>query len=161
MGGEEAVWFYLKSCHILFAMLYLGTGLGSAYYKLRAFRSGDPRVIAFCDREIVRADWIFTVPSGIVMPATGAAMVKLLHLPWTTSWVVTAFSLWILAGAAWLWAAVLQIKMRNLATHAVERNEPLPKEYVQAQRLWMLLGIPAFLAAMATVIVMVTKPILW
>ncbi len=155
------MWFYLKACHILFAMLYLGTGLGSAYYKLRAFRSGDPRVIAWCDAEIVRADWLFTVPSGIVMPATGASMVLLLHLPWTTSWVVTAFALWGVAGLAWLWAAVLQIRMRNMSASAVSENRPLPKEYLQAQRLWMLLGIPAFLAAIATIFVMVKKPTLW
>ena len=61
------MWFWLKATHVLFAMLYLGTGLGSAYYKLRAYASRDPQIIAFCDREIVRADWIFTVSSGVVM----------------------------------------------------------------------------------------------
>lgn len=154
-------WFVLKSFHVLFAMLYLGTGIGSAYYKLRAFRSGDLRVIAFFDREIVIADWLFTVSSGIVMPATGLTMVLKLQLPLATSWVVTAFALWLVAGLAWLWAAFLQIRMRNLSAQALGQNQPLPPEYLQAFKLWALLGIPAFLAAMATVVVMVKKPMLW
>lgn len=154
-------WFFLKSVHVLFAMLYLGTGLGSAYYKMRAFRTRDPHVIAFLDREIVRADWLFTVTSGVVMPATGAIMVAKLQLSFATSWVVTAFGLWMVAGLLWLWAARLQIQMRTMSADALRDNQPLPPQYMRAQRLWMMLGIPAFLAAMATVVVMVKKPTLW
>ena len=154
-------WLVLKTCHVLFAMLYLGTGLGSAYYKLRAFASRDVRAIAFVDNAIVRADWLFTVPSGIVMPATGATMVYWIKLPWTTSWVLVAFSLWTVAGLSWMWAAWLQIKMKTWSAQAAQDGKPLSAEYVRAQTLWMWLGIPAFLAAVATVAVMVSKPTFW
>ena len=155
------LWFFLKATHVLFAMLYLGTGLGSAYYKLRAVRSGDPTIMAFCDREIVRADWIFTVTSGVVMPVTGTSMVMMLRLPFSTSWVVTAFALYGIAGLLWVVAALLQIKMRGLSKQAQERGVAVGPDYLRAQRQWMLLGIPAFLAAAATVVVMVVKPMLW
>lgn len=154
-------WFLIKAVHVLFAMLYLGTGLGSAYYKLRAFRSADPKVIAWCDREIVRADWIFTVSSGVVMPVTGGTMVWMLRLPLWTSWVVAAVALYGVAGGLWLGAAALQIRMRTLSGEAAARGEPVGPEYERAQRLWMLLGVPAFVAAMATVVLMVRKPMLW
>ena len=36
-------------------ILLLGAGIGSAWYKFRADRSGAPKVIAWCQREIVRA----------------------------------------------------------------------------------------------------------
>ena len=61
----------LKTIHVLGAVLFLGTGLGSAYYKFRAGASKDARVVAWCDAEVVRADWIFTVPAGLIMPVSG------------------------------------------------------------------------------------------
>lgn len=155
------MWFWLKATHVLFAMLYLGTGLGSAYYKLRAYASRDPQIIAFCDREIVRADWIFTVSSGVVMPVTGLAMVSLLQLPWKTSWLVAAFALYVLAGLLWLWAAALQLRMRRLSQLAAEAGQPVDSAYHRAHRQWLLLGFPAFVAAVATVVLMVVKPMLW
>lgn len=155
------MWFWLKATHVLFAMLYLGTGLGSAYYKLRAYASRDPQIMAFCDQEIVRADWIFTVSSGVVMPVTGLAMVSLLRLPWHTSWLLAAFALYLLAGLLWLWAAALQIQMRRLSQKAVQTGQPLDPAYHRAHKTWLLLGFPAFLAAVATVVLMVVKPTLW
>lgn len=154
-------WFLIKAAHVLFAMLYLGTGLGSAYYKLRAYRSGDANVMAWCDREIVLADWIFTVSSGVVMPVTGGTMVWMLRLPFSTSWVVAAFALYGVAGVLWIGAAALQVRMRRLSGEAASRGEKVGPEYERAQRLWMLLGVPAFVAAMATVVLMVRKPMLW
>lgn len=153
-------WFALKACHVLFATLYLGTGLGSAYYKLRAFASRDVHVIAFVDAEIVRADYWFTVPSAVAMPASGFAMVYLVGMPLNTSWVLAGLGLYAVAGLCWLWAARLQLKMRTLSAQALARGVSVldNPEYLAAQKVWTLLGAPAFLAAAATIYVMVAKP---
>ena len=66
-----------------------------------------------------------------------------------------------IAGLLWVVAALLQIKMRGLSMQAQERGVAVGPDYLRAQRQWMLLGIPAFLAAAATVVVMVVKPMLW
>lgn len=150
---------FVKWLHILMGFVFLGTGAGSAWYKLRAWRSRDVRVVAWCDREIVRADWIFTVPSGVGAPATGLWLVYLYKLPlFGTTWVLWGIGGWMVAGIAWLPAAWLQIKMRRLAEAALaEGRTELPDGYDRMQKAWALLGLPSFAAAVFVVWVMVAK----
>jgi uncharacterized membrane protein len=148
----------VKWVHILSAMAFLGTGGGSPWYKLRAWGSRDVRVVVWCDREIVRADWIFTVPSGVISPATGFWLAILYKVPiFSTSWILWGMAGYAVAGLAWLPAAVLQIKMRKLAEAALAEEKPLPPEYDRMQRTWAALGVPSFLAAIFVVWVMVAK----
>ena len=149
--------FLLKTVHVLSAALFFGTGLGSAWYKWRADRSGDVRSIAWIQREIVLADWLFTVPSGVLLPVTGVAMAWSYGLPLTTPWIATGIAGYTVAGLCWLPAAWLQLRMRRLADQAVLRGEPLPDAFHRAARQWLLLGVPAFLAAALTIWVMVAK----
>ncbi|MCZ7681256.1 MAG: DUF2269 domain-containing protein [Sandaracinaceae bacterium] len=147
----------LKAIHVFASMLFLGLGIGSVFYKLRAYRSGDPAALAFCDREIVLADWLFTVPSGVLLPATGLWMAHLYRLPLTTPWILVGVGGWALAGLTWLPAAFLQIRMRGMSARALERGEPLPPAYRSAHRAWMTLGLPSFTAAMFVLWAMIAK----
>jgi len=149
----------LKALHILAAMLFLGTGFGSAWYKWRAWRSGEVAAIAFVDREVVFADWLFTVPSGIVLPATGVAMVAIMRAAWTTPWIAAGVAFYAVAGLTWLPAAVLQLRMRRWSAAAQAQGGALPPDYHRAQRIWIALGVPSFLAAIATVAVMAAKAV--
>lgn len=155
------MYLLLKTIHVLGATLFLGTGLGSAWYKLRAWRSGDVAVIAWTDREVVRADWLFTVPAGIAMPVTGLWMASLVGLPWTTPWLAWAIGGYVLAGLTWLPAAALQLRMRRLSALALAQGTALPPAWHQAQRTWTLLGLPSFAATLVTVVVMVTRQAPW
>lgn len=147
----------LKTIHILAAMVFLGTGAGSAWYRMRSDRSSDIRVIAWCQREIVRADWYFTVPAGLALPASAIGLVTVLELPWTTPWILWGIGGYVIAGLFWLPAVWLQIQMRRLADHALATGEPLPPVYHRHARMWTALGVPSFLSAMITVWVMVAK----
>lgn len=147
----------LKTIHVLGAVLFLGTGAGSAYYKMRAGRSQDPRIVAWCDSEVVRADWIFTVPAGLIMPITGLWLVHLYRLPLETPWVWQGLTGYAIAGLTWLPAAYLQIRMRALSAAAVAEDRPLPARWHRMQRTWALLGLPSFTATMAVVWMMVSK----
>jgi uncharacterized membrane protein len=151
------IYFLLKALHIVSAMVFFGTGLGSAWYRLRADRSGDLRVIAWCQREIVLADWLFTVPSAVALPVSAVAMIVHTGTPWSTGWVLGAALGYSIAGLFWLPAAWLQIRMRALAATALAKNEPLPPEYHRAARIWLLLGFPSFGATMLTIWLMVAK----
>lgn len=148
----------VKALHILAAVLFFGAGAMTAYYKLRADRSGDVTIIAWCLAEIVQADWRFTVPSGIVLPLTGMWLVNAYGLPWTTPWVLIGVAGFAVAGALWVPAAVLQLRMRDWAIQALQRAEPLPEAYHRASRIWLALGVPAFLAALLAIYAMVVKP---
>lgn len=151
------LYLILKSVHVLGAVLFLGTGLGSAWYKLRAARSKDVGVIAWCDAEIVFADWVFTVPSGLLMPISGLWLVQLWAVPLSTPWIWQSLAGYALAGLTWLPAAVLQIRMRGLSAKARDEGTELPPQWYAMQRIWAGLGVPSFGVTLAVVWMMVSK----
>lgn len=150
----------LKSIHILSAILLFGTGLGSAFYKYFTDRSGNLAAIVETNRLVVIADWIFTTPTVFIQPISGFLMVHNAGWPLDTPWLVAAIALFVIAGLCWLPVVWLQIKMRDLSrsSHAQERS--LPESYYHMADLWFWLGIPAFSAMIATVLLMVFKPTL-
>lgn len=147
----------VKTLHILSAVLFLGAGLMSAYYKTRADRCGDLRVVAWYQKEIVRADWLFTVPTGVLLPLTGGWLVLKYELPWSTSWVQWGLGGYVVTTLLWAPAAWLQIRMRALASDALNLGIELSAEFHRMNRVWFLLGLPAFVVAIFTMWVMVTK----
>jgi uncharacterized membrane protein len=147
----------LKTLHILSMVLLFGTGLGSAFYKWMADRSGNIAHIAATNRHVVLADWIFTTPTVIFQPISGLWMVHLLGLPLTTPWIAISLSLFVLAGLCWLPVVWLQIRMHKIAADAVIRDSCLPETYWRLARLWFWLGVPAFMSMVFVVVLMVLK----
>ncbi len=147
----------LKTLHILSAMLFLGAGLMTAWYKLRVDATDDVRVIVWYQREMVRADWIFTTPSAVLLPASGIAMAVILHLPLTTPWLLWIYACFVIEGALWLPAVWIQIRMRAMAERALERDTPLDSEFHRLGRVWRALGYPAFAIALLMLWMMVSR----
>jgi uncharacterized membrane protein len=147
----------LKTLHILSMVLLFGTGLGSAFYKWMADRSGNIAHIAVTNRHVVLADWIFTTPTVIFQPISGLWMVYLLDLPLTTPWIAASLFLFMLAGICWLPVVWLQIRMQKLASIAVAEASPLPELYWCMARWWFRLGVPAFISMVLVVTLMVFK----
>lgn len=155
----------LKTLHILSAVVFLGTGLGSAWYKLRADRSGDLRVIAWAQSEIVFADLVFTIPSAIALPATGIGLALHYGLPLSVPWVMWGIILYIVAGVCWLPAVWAQYRMKVLTREAIEAGatdaSELPEEFHRYNKLWLVMGFPSFAAAMLTIWIMTAKYVFW
>lgn len=149
----------LKTLHILSMVLLFGTGLGSAFYKWMADRSGNVAHIAVTNRHVVLADWIFTTPTVIFQPVSGLWMVYLLDMSLTTPWIAASLALFVLAGICWLPVVWLQIRMRNIASDAVAQRAPLPEIYWRMARWWFRLGVPAFTSMVLVVALMVFKHI--
>lgn len=150
----------LKTLHLLSMVLLFGTGLGSAFYKWMADRSGQIAHIAVTNRHVVLADWLFTTPTVLIQPITGLWMAHLVHLPWSTPWLAVSFGLYLLAGSCWLPVVWLQIRMRRMSESALAEGLPLPDDYWRLTRWWFWLGVPAFLAMVLVVILMVAKPLI-
>ncbi|HFD12219.1 MAG TPA: DUF2269 domain-containing protein [Crenotrichaceae bacterium] len=151
----------LKTLHVLSMVLLFGTGLGSAFYKFMADHSGDVRSIMTTNRHVVFADWLFTTPTIIIQPVTGYFMLSQAHFPITTPWLLASIILFLIAGACWLPVVVLQIRMRDISVQAVSHQKPLPDLYFRYARIWFWLGVPAFIAMLLIVYLMVYKPVLW
>lgn len=151
----------MKALHVLSATLFFGAGLMSAFWKFRADQTGEVRVVAWAQRQIVLADWVFTVPSGIVSPLTGLYLVRAYGLPWSTPWVVGSIGGFVAATVLWLPAAAIQIELRRIAAQCLGDSAPLPPRFNALNRVWLALGIPAFGAAIFIIYAMVAKPSLW
>lgn len=147
----------LKVLHVLSMVLLFGTGLGSAWYKWMADRSGNVTHIAVTNRHVVLADWLFTTPTVIFQPLSGIWMLSIVNLPWTTPWVAASFVLYGIAGACWLPVVWLQMRMSRIAGDAAAAAEELPPVYWRYARIWFWLGVPAFVAMVAIVALMVLK----
>lgn len=149
----------IKTVHILSAILLFGTGLGSAFYKFVTDRSNNLAAMAVTNRQVVLADWLFTTPAVIVQPFTGVWMAHLAGVPFDSLWLWLSVVLYLCAGLCWLPVVWLQIRMRNEAESALQSNRPLAARYRRDARLWFWLGVPAFSAMLAVVILMVHKPL--
>ncbi|NLR73722.1 DUF2269 family protein [Leeia aquatica] len=148
----------LKYLHILSATLMFGTGLGTAFYMFVTNRGKQVQSIATVSHWVVKADWWFTTPAVIFQPISGLWMAHLAGWPLHSHWLLVTFALYALAAICWLPVVWLQLRMRDMAHHALQHGEPLPARYWQYERLWTLLGIPAFVGLLVVYWMMVAKP---
>lgn len=151
---------FIKWVHLLSATLLFGTGLGSAFYKWCADRSGNLQIIAHTNRIVVIADWLFTTPTVIIQPVTGVWLAIIMGFPPTEPWILAAFFFYFLAGACWLPVVWLQIKMRNLSKLALTQQTTINETYHRYARMWFWLGIPAFISMVLVYFLMVFKPVI-
>jgi uncharacterized membrane protein len=115
-------------------------------------------VIATVVKYVVIADWLFTMPTVLLQPASGLYMVHRAGFQLTSTWLIWSIALFLLAGAAWLPVIWMQIRMRDMAQDALRHDQPLPARYWQFLRLWIALGIIAFVALVVVFFLMVVKP---
>lgn len=149
----------VKWLHILSSTFLFGTGIGSAFYLLFTSLSRDVRAIAVVSRLVVRADWVFTTSTIVIQPLTGFYLIYLAGIPLTSRWIMFSIGLYFLAGACWLPVVWIQLQMRSMAQSAARDGTPLPAQYWRYLRLWVTLGIPAFLALVIIFWLMVAKPV--
>jgi uncharacterized membrane protein len=147
----------VKTLHVVSSTILFGTGIGSAFYMLRACLSKDPQAAGFVIRNVVLGDWIFTGTTVIVQPLTGVWLARLAGFPLDTGWLLWSIVLYGVAVACWLPVAVIQVRMRDLARQAAEKA-PLPARFWRYFQLWLVLGFVAFLCFLAVFWLMVAKP---
>ena len=149
----------VKWLHILSSTLLFGTGIGSAYYMFCASLNREPRSAFFVVRQVVIADWIFTAPAIVFQALSGFYLVYHAGIPLSSPWIVWSTVLYVVAVLCWIPVVWMQIRMRDMAHAALSANAELPPQYWHYFRLWVLLGIPAFLALVLVFYLMVAKPL--
>ncbi len=155
-------YFWLKFVHILSVIILLGTGLGTAFWFYRANVSRNLAVIHFACRNVLLADFLFTVPTVFIVPWTGYHLIQMGGFAYFASWILLSLFLYVVAGVCWLAAFVLQWKMKKLASHAFkEHQEELPVKYWEYERQWFWLGVAAFPAVGLIFFLMLFKPFLF
>jgi uncharacterized membrane protein len=148
----------IKWLHIVSSTVLFGTGLGIAFFFVRAQRTGNVAVIASVGRDVVLADAVFTATAAIIQPVSGMALALMAGYPLASPWLLLSIALYLLVGACWLTVVWLQIWMRDLAIAAAATSSPLPEQYRKYYRWWFALGCPAFIGVLVIFYLMVAKP---
>ena len=151
----------MKALHVLSATIFFGAGLMSAFWKFRGDQSEDLAVVHWAQRQVVLADWVFTVPAGFISPATGVYLVVVYGLPFSTPWVAVSIGGYLAAMVLWLPAAWIQLELRKMTKQAMAEGTKLPPRFYALNRVWLLLGVPAFGVSVFIIFAMVAKPALW
>lgn len=151
----------LKWIHIVSATLLFGAGLGSAFYKYMADRTGDIHAIAQTNKIVVLADWLFTTPTVLIQPISGVLLAYVTGHSFSSDWLLLSIGLYVLAGLCWLPVVLLQIRMRDEALLALAQGGVLAASYWHQARIWFWLGVPAFVSFVLVYYLMIFKPVLW
>jgi uncharacterized membrane protein len=144
--------------HVIGATVLLGTGAGIAFFMVMAHRTRQPALIAHVAATVVVADVLFTATAVVAQPVTGFGLAYLVGWPLTEPWLLLSLGLYVLTGIFWLPVVWIQLRMRDLARAAADEGLPLPKRYGRLFRIWFACGVPAFLAVLAILWLMVAKP---
>lgn len=148
----------LRWLHVIGACVLLGTGAGIAFFMLMAHRTGQPALIAHTARIVILADWLFTASAVLIQPITGALLAQALGWRLNEGWIVLSLALYGVTGAFWLPVVWMQHRLRDLAAAAARDGAPLPEAYHKLFRLWFACGIPAFVAVLTIVWLMLARP---
>ena len=151
-------YLFLKGLHIFGVILLLGNIIVTAWWKIMADRTRDPRVIAFAQRQVTLTDWVFTAPGALITVVAGDTMAYgFMSSTWTIRWLVWGRLLFITSGI--VWATVLiptQIRQARIA-RSFSATEPIPEEYWRLSRRWQYFGAVAVALPLVNIYWMVFK----
>ncbi len=149
----------LKLIHIMSATLLFGTGLGTAFFMWRADVSGDIRAMAVVSRNVVMADWLFTLPAIIIQPLTGFWIIYLLGFSLGSTWIWLSLLLYVLIACCWIPVVFIQLRVARRAAALAAEGRTADAGIRRLMRWWYALGWPAFIAVIVIFWLMVFKPV--
>lgn len=147
-----------KWVHVIGACVLLGTGAGIAFFMLMAHLTRDAKIIAHTASVVVFADWLFTASAVVLQPITGVLLAREIGWSLSEGWLVISIGLYIFTGAFWLPVVWIQLQLRDLARQADAQQTALPPRYFKLFGIWFACGIPAFVAVLAILWLMLVKP---
>lgn len=150
---------FIRHAHVLGACVLIGTGSGIAFFMLMAHRTGDPAFIAKTAAVVVVADMLFTATAAIVQPLTGYVLARYLGWSLLEGWLMISLILYVFIGVLWLPVVYIQAQMRNEAQKSTESGGALSARYHRLYRIWFACGVPAFLAIIVLLWLMVNRPL--
>ena len=108
--------------------------------------------MAVTTANVVLADWVFTTPAVIIQAISGLWLTTKLSIPLNSVWFVLVVSIFVFVGLCWIPVVRIQIRIRNIIAGGGHQEQ-----YQGLMRVWVALGIPAFLGVLALYYLMVTK----
>ena len=148
----------LKFLHIFGAVLFVGNIITAALWKIRADRTGDLATIAFAQRTVALADWVFTLPGILLVVIGGYGMAA--RRPWPLHglpWLEWGQGLFWLAALIWLVVLVPTQRRLIVVSEEARRTGSLPPEFARLTGRWSMWGGIATLLPVIVLFLMVAK----
>jgi uncharacterized membrane protein len=156
------MYLWLKVLHVLAVVMFIGNITTGLFWHRHALRTRDPRLIAHVMDGIIRSDRLFTVPSVLVILATGILAAIQGGFPILgTSWILWTLVLFALSGAIFMARlAPLQRRLQALAEAGATSGKFDFEAYRRMSGQWDVWGAIATLAPIVGIGLMVVKPAL-
>lgn len=144
--------------HLVGVVLFIGNIVTATFWKVRADLQKNPAVIHHTVKNVMLADFVFTLPGLILIIISGIVMTVqsgiFLH---GFNWL--SLSLILLAVTGVVWLAILIPLQRAMIRHSAASIESgnLSEAYVRASRLWAVFGILATLLPVIILYLMIAK----
>lgn len=150
----------VRLLHVLGACVLIGTGAGIAFFMVMAHRTKDAASIAHTAGIVVVADMLFTATAAVAQPITGVILARNLGWPLWDGWIAVSLMLYVFIGLFWLPVVWIQARMRDEARMSAQTGAPLTARYMRLYHIWFACGIPAFLAIVALLWLMIVRPVI-
>ena len=82
------LYLWIKLVHILRAAVLFGTGMGTAFFMLKAYLSQNDQAMTITTSTVVIADWVFTTPAVVMQLVTGLWLTSKLNIAFDSSWFI-------------------------------------------------------------------------
>lgn len=161
-SGMAVMYPAFKTLHVFATIAFLGNITTGLFWKHRADRTKDPRVIRHVVEGVIAADRVFTMPGVLAMVVFGFGAAGIGGLPMLrTGWILWSIVLFVVSGIAFM--AQLVPLQRRMAAAAAEGERAGTMDwagYGKLSRAWDAWGLIALLAPVVAAALMIFKPVL-
>jgi uncharacterized membrane protein len=156
------MYLWIKLLHIFAVVMFLGNIITGVFWHRHAERTRNPRLLAHAMDGVIRSDRLFTMPSIIVIIASGVVAAIQAGMPLLrTGWIAWTLLLFGISGILFMVrVAPLQRKLRKLAEAGAASGSFDYDGYHRVALQWEIWGAAATLTPLIGLALMVLKPAL-
>lgn len=145
--------------HIAGCVLFLGNIMTAAFWKVRADIKGDAAAIHSTVKNVMLADYIFTLPGLLLLIISGSLMAaRAGYGMGGLNWLTISLIMFGITGILWL--GVLIPLQRGMIMHSAQaiRSGAVSVKYKRLSTYWAVFGILATLLPLFILYFMISKP---
>ncbi|CAG7626466.1 DUF2269 family protein [Paenibacillus allorhizosphaerae] len=150
-------WLFL---HVLGVILFVGNIMTAAFWKVRADIGGNAEVIHSAAKNVMLADYCFTLPGLLLIIVSGNVMaVQAGHSFSGFNWLTSSLFLFAITGIIWLAVLIpLQRRMIRYSREALGTGA-ISADYKRASKSWAIYGTAATLLPIIILYLMISQSI--
>ncbi len=152
----------LKIMHLFGVIIFMGNIIVTAWWKAMADRTGDYRIVAFAQRQVIQTDKVFTLGGVVILAISAFGMVfhmneNILAEIYAERWLWWGYTLFVISGVIWGTVLIpIQIIQSRMARKFAVTGE-IPERYWLYGKIWYSLGTLATVVPLANLYWMVIK----